>query len=60
MYLRRYIAGSSNETLFFKAARAIGQRDLQMVNIVVEYLINEGNLSRTLTNFEVSAMRESY
>ncbi|KAH7731945.1 trabid-like protein [Aphelenchoides avenae] len=52
MYLRRYIAGSSNETLFFKAARAIGQRDLQMVNIVVEYLINEGNLSRTLTNFE--------
>lgn len=53
MYLRRYIAGSANEALFFKAAGAIGQRDLQMVNIVVEYLINEGNLSRTLTGFEV-------
>jgi hypothetical protein len=52
LYQRRFAVGSSTEALFFKAASAIGSRDIQMVNVVVEYLINEGNVARRLTGFE--------
>lgn len=52
IYVRRFLANDPTEKLFFKAAVAIGHRELQMVNRVVDYLINEGNLQRALNAFE--------
>ena len=51
--MRRFLANDPLEKLFFKAASAVGHREAQMVNKVVDYLINEGNLQRALTAFEV-------
>ena len=51
--MRRHLANDPVEKLYFKAAISIGHRELQMVNRVVDYLINEGNLQRPLTAFEV-------
>lgn len=53
IYARRFLANDPVEKLFFRAAGAIGHSELQMVNKVVDYLINEGNLQRSLTAFEV-------
>uniref|UniRef100_A0A915DN82 RanBP2-type domain-containing protein n=1 Tax=Ditylenchus dipsaci TaxID=166011 RepID=A0A915DN82_9BILA len=52
IYLRRFAGNDFLEQLFFKAATAIASQEIQMVNSVVDYLINEGNLHRSFTCFE--------
>ncbi|KAI1726113.1 ubiquitin thioesterase ZRANB1 [Ditylenchus destructor] len=52
IYLRRFAGNDHAETLFFKAASSIAHREIQMINSVVDYLINEGNLHRCFTSFE--------
>ncbi|KAI3422586.1 hypothetical protein GPALN_013086 [Globodera pallida] len=58
IYVRRYLGNEPVEKLFFRAMRAIGQGELQMVNRVVDFLINDGNLQRALTAFEARLLNQ--
>jgi hypothetical protein len=51
-FMNFYIGQNNHEDLFFRAIGSIISKHANAINVVVNYLINDGNVERALNHFE--------